>query len=73
MGTKKKEVMESSPLSEKDRYKKTVADMVQKAKMEAKSRMDAAEVEREKRAIEDVEILTKRIEELEKTLKEKDD
>ena len=35
--------------------------------------MDYTEVEREKRDIEDVEILTKRIEELEKTLKEKDD
>ena len=35
--------------------------------------MDYPEVEREKRAIEDMEILTKRIEELEKTLKEKSD
>jgi len=34
---------------------------------------DYPEVEREKRAIEDMEILTKRIEELEKTLKGKTD
>ncbi|MHA2341023.1 MAG: hypothetical protein ACXADW_04065 [Candidatus Hodarchaeales archaeon] len=35
--------------------------------------MDYPEVEREKRALEDMELLTKRIEELEKTLKEKND